>query len=328
MEKMNVTFVTVRQLLQALRFGYDVSQFGPSETSGPSMAIGRKEAKRILIDKVCRVIGSMKTPVVALVSGGVDSTFMYHMARRCWEDKDILTLSMGHLPLVGRMILPRKEWVGETLDLINGNTYRDLFFSSSLIVTRALFREAREMGAASILTGDGGDELFCGYDRYLLPGIKSDMLRSRRGQKAANYFLTGYEGTLTLPLDMSLATGFPYLTSKEGRMEYDISGELRHVEIPKVQTAARMAQVEGLVRSPFLVPDVFNFCAALPLKFKYQCGVRKVLLREILKDEGVTVPHRKVGFAVPDGWIRNELEWSLMVLSRLMDQGLVRVVPG
>ena len=89
------------------------------------------------------------------------------------------------------------------------------------------------------------------------------------------------------------------LSLLESLMLLDMATELHGVEVPKVQTAARMAGVK--VVSPFLDADVMRFCCSLPLKYKYRRGVRKWLLRKIIKEKGFRLSHRKRGFSVPVG---------------------------
>jgi len=316
--------ISVRDLLTALRFGYLPPNVLKEESSVEVLDIGEEEAAEGLLLRMEGIVAGLESPIMVPLSGGVDSAFVYQMVRDCFPASKIVTVNVGNWGVADYYVEPDFGWVTDTLDLVNENTYRDLFFSSSLIVTRGLYRAwAGEVG--SIVTGDGGDELFCGYDRYLLPawgGFKF----SRRGAKFLNYLLHGYEGSLSVPMDACLATDFQYPGGKAERMVYDIQNELRYVEIPKVETAARMAGVEGRVHSPFLKPEVFDFCSRLPLRLKYRWGVRKVLLRRMLKDRcGIKVPHRKVGFAIPDGWVKNELDWSLQVVDRMVKNGMLEL---
>ena len=57
--------------------------------------------------------------------------------------------------------------IRSTLDKINEYTYKSWFFSSSLIPTYIGYKAAKELGD-TVLTGDGADEIFYGYDRYLV----------------------------------------------------------------------------------------------------------------------------------------------------------------
>jgi asparagine synthetase B (glutamine-hydrolysing) len=314
--------LTPLEMINALRFGYHKIGHPQEYIIDERLGISEYHARSILQDRICSVIENLKTPITVLVSGGVDSSFILQMARECFPDSKIVTVGMNY-PAAQHNIESKREWVDETLDLINEYTYRSLFFSSSLVVTQNMYKIARRYGE-TILTGDGGDELFCGYDKYLLPDISLGSIVGRKGKKFLNYLSLGYEGAMTTPLDLSLfKTG--YIKEKQSRMLYDISTELKHIEIPKTETAMRMSQTEDLVCSPFLEKEVFTFCMSLPLKYKYHWGIRKVLLRKILKDRGIKISHKKKGFALPSEWISNELNWSLMVLNRLMIQGMVEI---
>ena len=208
--------------------------------------------------------------------------------------------------------------------------YQSLFFTSSLVPTYSVINFAKDIGQ-TILTGDGGDELFLGYDRYLLPDFKwLDISRkSRRVQKLFNYLLLGYEGTVTVPLDWSLSKDAQIGKgrSKEDLMIFDIKTELIGLEIPKVLTAARMAGVkEQRMLSPFLEKEMMGYAISLPLKYKYHHFVRKYLLRSILEENKIKLPHKKHGFAFPvDEWMGGELKWFLKLLGVLIEKGIVKV---
>jgi asparagine synthase (glutamine-hydrolysing) len=72
----------------------------------------------------------------------------------------------------------------------------------------------------------------------------------------------------------------------------------------------RATMAHGLeARSPFLDHQVVEFCAALPLKYKLQSGIGKVLLKSVMRgtlsDDVLDRP--KMGFGVPiERWFRDE----------------------
>lgn len=316
--------LTPLQMINALRFGYHTDDAQEQNQIVEELDISKDEAEKILIDKVCNYIGKLDPPIVVLVSGGVDSTFMCQMAEKCFSVKQLMTMGMDY-PNAFYSYNSDKKWINETLDLINPETYKEVFFSSSLVVTQTMYGLAKNHGNV-ILTGDGGDELFCGYDKYLLPSsVCLAKNANRRIKKLINYSLLGYEGAMITPIDLSLFE-IDYPRIKKERMIYDIAHELKYIEIPKVETAMRMSETVGRVHSPFLNKDIFDFCLSLPLKLKYHFGVRKVLLRRILKKNGIHVSHKKTGFALMEKWIGNELNWSLMVLDRLIKQEIVKIV--
>jgi asparagine synthase (glutamine-hydrolysing) len=81
----------------------------------------------------------------------------------------------------------------------------------------------------------------------------------------------------------------------------------------KVDRASKAYAVE--VRSPFLDYRIVEFARSLPVKYRYDNGIKKKLLKDILKEY---IPEEifnkpKKGFSVPIGdWLRNELKEDLL----------------
>ena len=135
--------------------------------------------ERLLLDTV----GSqMRTdvPIGCFLSGGIDSSLITSLMQSCSE-KPIETFTIGftekeydeshHARRVAEHLGTRHtEWViGEhdVLDLIDELPiiYDEPFGDSSQLPTTLLSRMTRKQ-VTVCLSGDGGDELFCGYQRY------------------------------------------------------------------------------------------------------------------------------------------------------------------
>ncbi|MFA5863712.1 MAG: asparagine synthase (glutamine-hydrolyzing) [Phycisphaerae bacterium] len=118
-------------------------------------------------------------PLGILLSGGIDSSIVTALASMS-SNIPIKTFSVGfkselynELPLAG--LVAKKYHTDHTelivepeiemmLDLV-GSTYDEPFADSSAIPTYLICKRAAKF-VRVVLTGDGGDEAFCGYDRY------------------------------------------------------------------------------------------------------------------------------------------------------------------
>ncbi|HEX5423876.1 MAG TPA: asparagine synthase (glutamine-hydrolyzing) [Candidatus Acidoferrales bacterium] len=120
-----------------------------------------------------------EVPLGALLSGGVDSSAVVAMMARC-SNRPVKTFSIGfkdmdfdesrHARAVAKrfgtehceLIIEAKLW--ETLEELS-RVIDEPFADSSIIPTYHVSRMARQY-VTVVLSGDGGDELFAGYDSY------------------------------------------------------------------------------------------------------------------------------------------------------------------
>jgi asparagine synthase (glutamine-hydrolysing) len=203
---------------------------------------------------------------------------------------------------------------------------------SSLLPTYWLCKAARQQVAVA-LAGDGGDELFCGYERYsaarlltkfgrlarLVPpavvphgGSKSRRERVRRFLEASRY--GGYDELLRIfgPEDWRRLTGEPprpnrgvYLPTAPNTT--DFLGYLPFDLLRKTDTASMSVALE--VRSPFLSRPLIRSAFATPVEALMPRGQRKGLLRRVARKylPAEIVNRPKQGFAIPIGeWFRSD----------------------
>ena len=339
-------------------------------------------------------------PLGAFLSGGIDSSTIVALMQS-YSSSQVNTFTIGfnskefdeskHAEMVANHLGTNhfNKFVTEkdALDVIPNlpDIYDEPFADSSQIPTYLVSKFAKEKVTVA-LSGDAGDELFGGYNRYIFSqkmfknisktpdSIKKLMSkimfsiseenwnfilgRLMRNQysnighkihKTANIVSSKSIRDLHFKLISQIQNPsdwlkdsneyesvfndnedrFKELDSVEIMMAYDLISYLPTDILTKVDRAAMSVSLE--TRVPFLDPDVIQFSASIPMKFKIRNGVTKWLLREVLykhvpKD---LIERPKMGFAVPLAeWLRGPLkDWaeSLLDEKRLHQEGFFNV---
>jgi len=323
-------------------------------------AAGHRSAKRLsksegtadsieeMLESSVRERLEADVPVAALLSGGVDSSLVCAVARR--HKPDLLTLCVKmpddrydesgyarqvaeHLGLRHETVTAGARPVDDLVHLVEllGQPFGD----SSLLPTFWACRAARDH-AKVLLTGDGGDEVFLGYDRYraihllrwmrfvspmlwLLPkaGLreidpKSGVARFARLIEAAKG--RGYADLVAVfPIRDLVKLVSERIARRAGtdrdcgsELYWDLFEHFPDVLLRKVDHAAMVAGVE--VRCPFLDHRLAEVALRLPVSVVCPLGERKGLLRAIARRHlpPAIVDRPKQGFAIPIGeWFRN-----------------------
>ena len=326
---------------------------GPAIGSGPS---ARKTA-RLLEASVGRRLHA-DVPVACLLSGGVDSSCVALAATRelvrGGGDPSALATVCVRMPSARYDESPQAAEIAGAL----GTTHRTVdasatpaadlvalietmgvpFGDSSLLPTSWAFEAVSAEGKVA-LTGDGGDELFMGYERYgaaenlsLLVFLRTlgltppvSVLNRRHpkgiGDKVARFLVAasyrGYRDLLDVFPEPDAAAvlsrrarremhGRAFLASASGARRFDVEEHLPGDLLRKVDHASMMAGVEA--RAPMLARGLSDMALRAPAKAGSK-GKRKAALRAYLR--GV-VPRRvldgpKSGFAVPiEEWFRDD----------------------
>lgn len=165
--------------------GGEQAYWSHASFAGRSRRLDAGQAKRELLTLLDDAVGLRliaDVPLGVFLSGGIDSSLVAALAQR-QSSRPIRTfsVSLGGHPLdesrqaaaVAAHLGTRhtEVFVGPeaALPLISrlGSVYDEPFCDSSQIPTFLLSQAARQ-DVTVILSGDGGDEPFCGYDRYSL----------------------------------------------------------------------------------------------------------------------------------------------------------------
>ena len=307
-----------------------------------------------LLEQAVRRRLEADVPLGCFLSGGVDSSLISHFAKKYKPDLRTFAVRMPDLRFdessyaeqVARSLGTDHTTLdaatdpsGDLVMLIE--TLGQPFGDSSILPTFWVSKAAREHVKVAI-AGDGGDELFVGYERYLaasplrrfhwllsfLPSVlllkahpKSRLHKlGRLGDMARDYPSLGVlamESIFTqTQIAQLLQLPSPPGTGVGGEGSPDAIAALRDADIEnylpndllrKVDTASMACGLE--VRCPFLDRDLARAVLAMPIEKLIPGGKRKGLLRRIARKYLPTeiVDRPKMGFAIPIGeWFRSD----------------------
>ena len=312
---------------------------------------GPADARSLVVDAVARQLVS-DVPLGVFLSGGVDSSVVACAAR---QQGPVQTFSIGfddprydesgyaeevakHLGTAHHVFRVRPD-AAEDLPKLAA-VFGEPFADSSALPTHYLARETRKHVKVA-LSGDGGDELFGGYDRYramqlggrlrmLAPfgGIGRRLARghpkskvTRAGRLLATLSLSQamrYDAYVRLFDDATIGALLgESLPSPQIADLFEIESR-RHREPVRAAAATdramylpddlltkvdRASMLHNLeVRSPFMDPRLVHFAAGLTTDQLIGGGPKRLLREAFVNDLPASVfTRRKMGFAVPIG---------------------------
>lgn len=334
----------------------------------PAYEEAKEELKSILKDAVKnRMIADV--PLGTFLSGGYDSSLITALAQES-QTVPVKTFSIGfedksfNEAIYARKIAKHlgtdhtELYIGEKemYDLVESipKYYDEPFADSSQIPSMLVSALAREKVTVA-LSGDGGDEFFCGYNIYpligqaqkldalgsltywglTLPGIKRLRLMNKLPMKvqiiannrdketktqfgSENYFslVSRMIKGETLPVRYAVESMYHEKNWQERRMLLDMDTYLPGDILCKVDRASMKYSLE--TRCPILDTNVMEYSLRLPHEYKSKDGIKKRILKDIAYDyiPKELLDRPKVGFAVPlDRWLRGPLKDQLIDLS-------------
>jgi len=300
-------------------------------------------------------------PVGTFLSGGIDSTLVTAVAQKV-SCSPVKSFSIGFYDqerneavyaaeIAGHIGTHHKElYIGdkETLEMLQDMPYYydEPFSDSSQLPTMLVSKLASE-DITVALSGDGGDELYCGYKMYdwtyiaqktdwlgaiadAVPGMKllekkfPPELRAFLNNRNADYKTQLFLDVMIEEADKLLGISgadvkythekeLKYTNWQERRMLLDMMTYLPDEVLVKTDRASMKYSLE--VRCPLLDYRVVEQSFAIPQKYKYAGRDKKHILKELtyryVSKELLDRP--KKGFGVPlRKWLRTVLKAEIM----------------
>ena len=353
---------------------WDIDRLGEKKFSG-TYHDALNQLEKLTTDAVkTRLVADV--PVGVFLSGGVDSSLIAAVASKTTSEK-IKTFSVkfnekgfdeskyaqqvaDHLKTDHNVINCNYD---EGIDLIKDfSHYYDEPFADSSAIPSMLLAKHTKKHVTVALSGDAGDELFSGYQRYdwvhylnmiyklpkalrlmaayslnILPYYKLKIISSViKNDDVSKAYLSTIYGSApswvdsTTPVDSNFKElKYLFHDSKnifERVSDFDIKTYLNWDINTKVDRASMAYSLEA--RAPLMDYNIVDFARSLPTDFKYKKGNKKRILKDLLYKH---VPKEifdrpKAGFTMPfKEWFRHELKD--FVLTELSEQNL-KSIPG
>ena len=325
-----------------------------------------KEELKVLLKKAVSSRMIADVPLGAFLSGGYDSSLMTAIAQE-HSTEPVKTFSIGfNEDRYNEAAYAKKvaDYLGtkhtelyidekEMFDLVESIPvyYDEPFADSSQIPTMLVSKLARQ-DVTVALSGDGGDEFFCGYNIYenvrqaqlldllggmthgvcALPGLKQMKMEEKlpfrvrviagnRNKEtktqfgAGNYVVRAGKMVLGegIPCHYPIESTYQVSDWQIRRMLLDMDTYLPGDILCKVDRASMKYSLEA--RCPILDKDVMEYSFRMSHKLKYDKRNKKRILKDIAYDyiPKELLDRPKVGFGVPlDKWLRGPLKEQLM----------------
>lgn len=325
----------------------------------------KEELKNILRDSVKkRMIADV--PLGTFLSGGYDSSLVTALAQEA-SSEPVKTYSIGFNEEKYNEAKYAKEvanYLGtkHTETYIDEKTMFDLVesipkyydepFADSSQIPSMLVSDLASRDVTVVLSGDGGDEFFCGYNIYDSVGQaqKLDLLgqltygvcnippfkqmklmeklpfavqvvagnhdKATKTQIGGSSYIRAIDKMLPesgVPFKYPIEEKYGEKNWQERRMLLDEETYLPGDILCKVDRASMKYSIES--RCPILDVNVMEYSYRLPHSYKYANGVKKRILKDIAYDyiPKELLDRPKVGFGVPlDKWMRGPLQEQLV----------------
>lgn len=320
----------------------------------------KRRLKDLLQDSVQkRLIADVSTGT--FLSGGIDSTLITALAQNVVKDP-VKTFTIGFETVKENEAVYAKE-VAQYLGTDHTELYlteRELFeaiedlpryydepFADSSQIPSMLVSKLARQRATVILSGDGGDELFCGYTLYdwtyfaqkldLIAGIANSVLQpihitqkmpeklrallENRDKNTKVQLFTDIRQNHTVDMVVGESLTAKYRRERQipikdwqiKRQLLDMMTDLPGDMLAKVDRAAMKYSLE--VRCPLLDYRVMEFAFQIPQRFKYRNFDKKYILKDLTFDlvPKSLLDRPKQGFGVPlADWMRTKLHGKLL----------------
>lgn len=304
----------------------------------PIKNVSYEEAKKhtkMLLEKAVEKRMIADVEIGALLSGGVDSTLVSAYAGQSSQQSPLKTFSIGYEGYINEFpyakeasdkigtehytLQAKSELIGELEKVI---AYMNEPHADSSNFPQHIISELASSKVKVALSGDGADELFMGY------GWHSKYFNVRKIIQLKNFLFSNQFKEHLKHISVFRKNERRKLWKNSNVINDDIEGEaVKNIKkndikkinlfdlttylpgqlLTKIDRASMMHSLE--IRSPFLDHKLAEYVYNLPLEYKMNKKIGKIILKDILSEimPKEFVYRRKQGFGAPVGeWLKTD----------------------
>lgn len=321
------TILTFRYSLKQLfvyRHGYRLN-FDTNENI--SYNVAKFVVERHLTDKIKHITSIYDKPAI-MMSGGLDSVLLAAMLAN--ESKNIHAYTAR---FIDDNEYSRAEEAAQQLDIphtvvdVNEDDYMERGkYLHGLITTKLqplhpneialtkLSEQARKDGCDVVVSGEGADDIFGGYDKLLTLNLKSEDKTAELLDFYRYFTLEERKDIIKkkwLCDDVEILKTF-LVVGKNPDIRKDLFRFVQGIHTPGLLMRGRNAAIVQHmdIEFPYMEPDLATFVNSLPFEYKIDNGISKKLLRDIATNfiDKKFAYAKKHPFPVPfEAWL-HELE--------------------
>ncbi|SMX51197.1 asparagine synthase (glutamine-hydrolyzing) [Actibacterium lipolyticum] len=301
------------------------------DTVAPNSLNEAAEQFDLLIDQEIEKMASMDVDFCSILSGGLDSSLVTSLLR-----KKNGRLDAFHIGYDGRWPGDESHYAQMVADAQDINLHKISVdvrnlpqlvksyiahldqpnYAPHCLSTYYLFKEVHDRGYKVTFSGEGADELFCGYSRLIAAASskRDDWFETFfavygiSAFQGRNLFRQDYLDSLDQDSFAPTFDGTVYPNRAQNILHYDSKKRFPYYILRRVDSLSMASSVE--VRMPFLQPRIIDFARKLPSAFLYANGVGKqAVLKAGAKHLPSAIIHRKKQpFTFPIGTMIAELK--------------------